>query len=368
LARDPAPPQARRHCRAAEALASEFKAGAAAIESLCREVSEALLVDVERKRLYDLPEFEAVQAEHHARVRRARAGGRLRGSEQPRASAMPCWHFGSSGAHGLRPSSAWSSLLAHTCLPPLPHANPQAKAQLIDAHAGIEAALTSMHAPFASDGEDVQREWVRFTGRVDARLEDALRSTVKRSLQALSRLLNGDSKTEVLPLFRVTMVLERNARVELRPTIQQLFDTVHKVGARKSGASLSKPSEACGMWPSRAWRLPSLPAHTPAPLTLHSKPRPPSPNPQPQPPQVSRDLIAVLQHVPRVARPPTDRQRREAEERGEAAPPPPRPYYDVVAADEDATVRPIVTITTGITGVAEPVQVGARAWGGARLR
>jgi hypothetical protein len=34
---------------------------------------------------------------------------------------------------------------------------------------------------------------------------------------------------KVLPLFRVTMVLERNSRVELRPTIQQLFDTVHKV-------------------------------------------------------------------------------------------------------------------------------------------
>lgn len=86
-----------------------------------------------------------------------------------------------------------------------------------------------MYAAFEADSEEVQREWVRFTQRVDKRLEEALRTTVKRSLQALSRLLNGDSKTEVMPLFRVTMVLERNARVELRPTIQQLFDTVHKV-------------------------------------------------------------------------------------------------------------------------------------------
>lgn len=51
-------------------MVSEFKAGAAAVEALCRSVADALLVDVERKRLYELPEFESVQAEHHARVRR----------------------------------------------------------------------------------------------------------------------------------------------------------------------------------------------------------------------------------------------------------------------------------------------------------
>jgi hypothetical protein len=78
-----------------------------------------------------------------------------------------------------------------------PPPRPQATARLAEAHAGIHAALAEMHASFVSDGEDVQREWVRFTARVDRRLEDALRATVKRSLQALSRLLNGDSKTEV---------------------------------------------------------------------------------------------------------------------------------------------------------------------------
>jgi hypothetical protein len=40
-----------------------------------------------------------------------------------------------------------------------------------------------MHAAFEGDGEEVQREWVRFTQRVDKRLEEALRATVKRSLQ-----------------------------------------------------------------------------------------------------------------------------------------------------------------------------------------
>lgn len=63
------------------------------------------------------------------------------------------------------------------------------------------------------------------------------------ALSIIHRLLNGDSKTEVLPLFRVTMVLEKSARVELRPTIQQLFDTVHKVGAPGWGWELGLPGQ-----------------------------------------------------------------------------------------------------------------------------
>lgn len=74
--------------------------------------------------------------------------------------------------------------------------------------------------------------------------------------QELSRVLNGDAKTEVTPVFHVTMVLERNAHVELQPTIQILFDMIHKV---------------------------------------------------------SRDLITVVQIVPRVALTATDRQRRDLE-------------------------------------------------------
>lgn len=60
--------QARKHCRLTEAVVSEFKAGVALIEGLCRGITEGLLVDVERKRLYELPEFEAVQVAHHVQV------------------------------------------------------------------------------------------------------------------------------------------------------------------------------------------------------------------------------------------------------------------------------------------------------------
>lgn len=66
----------------------------------------------------------------------------------------------------------------------------------------VQQTLAEIHTFFEADGEDVQREWVSFTQKADKKVEDALRHTVKRSLQALSRLLNGDSKTEVLPIFK----------------------------------------------------------------------------------------------------------------------------------------------------------------------
>lgn len=34
---------------------------------------------------------------------------------------------------------------------------------------------------------------------------------------------------QVVPIFHVMMVLEKNNRVELQPTIQTLFDMIHKV-------------------------------------------------------------------------------------------------------------------------------------------
>lgn len=34
---------------------------------------------------------------------------------------------------------------------------------------------------------------------------------------------------QVVPIFHVMMILEKNNRVELQPTIQTLFDMIHKV-------------------------------------------------------------------------------------------------------------------------------------------
>lgn len=78
----------------------------------------------------------------------------------------------------------------------------QAKQRLWQDFQEVQHTLAEMHTFFESDGEEVQREWVRFTARIDKKVQAVLHHAVKRSLQELNRLLNGDSKTEVLPVFR----------------------------------------------------------------------------------------------------------------------------------------------------------------------
>jgi dynein heavy chain len=78
----------------------------------------------------------------------------------------------------------------------------QAKERLVSSFKKIQSTLADLHDLFEGDSEEVQREWVKFTVKADKKVEEALRHTVKRSLQEMSRLLNGDSKTEVLPIFK----------------------------------------------------------------------------------------------------------------------------------------------------------------------
>ena len=56
--------------------------------------------------------------------------------------------------------------------------------------------------------------------QMDKKLEDALRTSVRRSLQEMSRALNGDKRLEVAPLFIVSLHLDDTKRIELRPTVQ----------------------------------------------------------------------------------------------------------------------------------------------------
>ena len=56
--------------------------------------------------------------------------------------------------------------------------------------------------------------------QVDRRVEDALRAAVRRSLAELARLLAGDKRAEMAPLFTVALALERTNCIELRPTVQ----------------------------------------------------------------------------------------------------------------------------------------------------
>jgi hypothetical protein len=55
----------------------EYKAAHARIEAICRSVAEMPLMLVDRKRTYEVEEFEALQAQHTAQVRPQRVSGAL---------------------------------------------------------------------------------------------------------------------------------------------------------------------------------------------------------------------------------------------------------------------------------------------------
>jgi dynein heavy chain len=65
--------EARKHCHLADNCVTGFKAGLARIDTLCKSIAEGLLIDVEKKKLYETAEFEGVQSRHHHMVRIRRA-------------------------------------------------------------------------------------------------------------------------------------------------------------------------------------------------------------------------------------------------------------------------------------------------------
>ena len=152
--------EAIKYCRDADLTVTAFKAANRKIEENCRLISETLLVSVEKKKLYDHAEFEKMQVDHRE----------------------------------------------------------VAKQKFERAFEEIKKYMTSTYQIFSGDSEEVQREWLNFTRKIDKKLEDSLRTTVKKSLQELSRVLNGDKKSEVpVPIFKVQVLLEKRCVPRLPP-------------------------------------------------------------------------------------------------------------------------------------------------------
>jgi dynein heavy chain len=59
----------------------------------------------------------------------------------------------------------------------------QMREKLVNAVDEIRTVMSSIYDIFRADSEEVQREWVRFTQKVDKKMEEALRHTIKKSLQ-----------------------------------------------------------------------------------------------------------------------------------------------------------------------------------------
>nr|CCA21283.1 inner dynein arm heavy chain 1beta putative [Albugo laibachii Nc14]CCA21656.1 dynein heavy chain 2 putative [Albugo laibachii Nc14] len=102
------------------------------------------------------------------------------------------------------------------------------ESKLKDAYDSIVLAIRAACQHFGSGPSEVQREWNRFIERCDRMIEDALRQSVKKSLQELSKAINGDLKTDPRPLFRIHVVLE-DSRVEFKPLMASLSQMVNNI-------------------------------------------------------------------------------------------------------------------------------------------
>lgn len=63
-----------RCCKEAAAVAAELQAAGAAVAATCALFRDSLLLRVERRRVYDLPDYEQRQGAHQAGGREGRAG------------------------------------------------------------------------------------------------------------------------------------------------------------------------------------------------------------------------------------------------------------------------------------------------------
>ncbi|KAI8923518.1 dynein heavy chain and region D6 of dynein motor-domain-containing protein [Entophlyctis helioformis] len=167
--------ECRRHSHDVQKMVTEFLESDRRIQQNCAAIAQTLLWQIENKRIYDLETFETTQQRHQALVRDKLSG----------------------------------------------------------AYDDIKRTLEQTYEVFRNDGKEVYGHWVRYIQSIDAKLEDALRSAVRRSLLEISKAINGEGKNrdgggEVHPLFKVNVVLEMQ-KVDFNPTLHRLEETVNKV-------------------------------------------------------------------------------------------------------------------------------------------
>ena len=162
--------QSRTHSEEMHKLVMAFKSNHQKITSLSSVIGETLLVKIESKVVYEDGRFEHVQEMHRTEV----------------------------------------------------------KEKLKSAHDEIKTLMASSYEMFNNDMEEIQREWQRYVVRIDKMVEDGLRGTVRKSLQEISRAINGDARTEVHPIFRVNMTLDKD-KVEFKPGMNSLTHMVNTV-------------------------------------------------------------------------------------------------------------------------------------------
>ncbi|XP_042320298.1 dynein axonemal heavy chain 2-like [Sceloporus undulatus] len=167
--------ECRLHASKVQTIVNEYKAATLAIARRAQQMSEALLVQITGKRVYNDLEFEEDQKEHRESIQK----------------------------------------------------------KLINFYEDSIAVMRQTYEVFKNDGPEVQQYWYNYTIKMNKMMEDALRLNVKWSLMELSKAINGDGKTSPNPLFRVKVILQDNypqtPQVEFSPTLVQLANMVNDI-------------------------------------------------------------------------------------------------------------------------------------------
>jgi hypothetical protein len=114
----------------------------------------------------------------------------------------------------------------------------ETEVQIGHAYKDIISVMKRMFEVFRNDGLDVLQHWRKYTVNIDKMLEDALRVNVKKSLQELSKAVNGDGKSAPTPLFKVSVVLD-GTRVQFEPSYDSIVQMTVRLAATVT-ASLDK--------------------------------------------------------------------------------------------------------------------------------
>ncbi|XP_026545523.1 dynein heavy chain 2, axonemal-like [Notechis scutatus] len=170
--------ECRLHASKVQNIVNEYKAATLAIARHAQQMSEALLVRITGKRIYNDLEFEEDQKDHRDLVQK----------------------------------------------------------KLVTFHEGSIAIMRQTYEVFKNDGSEVQQHWFNYTVRMNRMMEDALRLNVKWSLMELSRAINGDGKTSPNPLFRVKVILQDSSpgqapQVAFSPSLLQLASMVNDISS-----------------------------------------------------------------------------------------------------------------------------------------
>ena len=108
------------------------------------------------------------------------------------------------------------------------------KVKLIQAHEDVKSILESTFESFKNDGKDIYLQWLLFIEKIDGMIEEALRTTFKKSILEISKSINGEggknreSGMEIYPIFKVNVVLEMQ-KVDFSPNLPKLEETVNEI-------------------------------------------------------------------------------------------------------------------------------------------